>query len=171
VSVPAKTLRDLRESDEAAFPGRPSTFRRYLDGQTQGLRCVRVAESQGEFAGYVTLLWVAEDSVLRERHLPEISDLRVLPHFRRQGIASALMDDIEAMAATRSNEVGLNVGLHSGYGAAQRLYVLRGYVPDGSGALLEGRTVPEGSTIQLDDSPIVTLRMTKAVQQALRGAV
>ncbi len=171
MSGAATILRELREADEAAFPGRPSTFRRYIDDQTQGLRSTRVAESQGELAGYVTLLWVAEDLVLRDRNLPEISDLRVLPRFRRQGIASALMDDIEAMAATHSHTVGLNVGLHSGYGAAQRMYVLRGYVPDGSGAVLKGRTVPEGSTIQLNDSPIVTLRMTKAIHGPPRGAV
>ena len=40
---------------------------------------------------------------------------------------------MEALAAETSDTVCLGVGLHSGYGAAQRMYVLRGYVPDGSG--------------------------------------
>lgn len=42
------------------------------------------------------------------------------------------MDAVEALAAVTSDTVCLGVGLHSGYGAAQRMYVLRGYVPDGS---------------------------------------
>ena len=165
------SLRELRDSEEEVFPRRSSTFRRYLEEQANGLRHVCVADWHGELAGYVTLLWVAEDSRLRDRGLPEISDLEVLPSFRRRGVGSALMDEIETVAARRSPEVGLNVGLHSGYGAAQRLYVLRGYVPDGSGIVLEGSTVPEGATIRLDDDPIATLRMTKAFQEHIRGAV
>lgn len=46
---------------------------------------------------------------------------------------------MEALAAETSDTVCLGVGLHSGYGAAQRMYVLRGYVPDGSGVWYEGR--------------------------------
>lgn len=38
------------------------------------------------------------------------------------------------MAAETSDTVCLGVGLHSGYGAAQRMYVLRGYVPDAAPA-------------------------------------
>ncbi len=45
---------------------------------------------------------------------------------------------MEALAAETSDTVCLGVGLHSGYGAAQRMYVLRGYVPDGSGVWYEG---------------------------------
>ena len=39
----------------------------------------------------------------------------------------------EAVAARYADAVYLGVGLHSGYGSAQRMYVKRGYVPDGSG--------------------------------------
>ena len=46
----------------------------------------------------------------------------------------AVMDAAEALARQRSGEVCLAVGLHGGYGSAQRMYVKRGYVPDGSGA-------------------------------------
>ena len=161
------SLRELQDADESAFSARPAAFHRYLQDQANGLRRVRVAEWQGEFAGYVTLLWVAEDPALRDDALPEVSDLQVLPGFRGRGIGSVLMDEIESIAATRCEAVGLTVGLHSGYGRAQRMYVLRGYVPDGSGVLIDGSAVPEGSTIRLDDNPIVTLRLTKA----LRGAV
>ena len=58
--------------------------------------------------------------------------------FAGRGVGSALMDAVEALAAETSDTVCLGVGLHSGYGAAQRMYVLRGYVPDGSGVWYEG---------------------------------
>jgi hypothetical protein len=32
-----------------------------------------------------------------------------------------------------SKTIALAVGLHEGYGSAQRLYIKRGYIPDGSG--------------------------------------
>jgi hypothetical protein len=93
--------------------------------------------------------------------IPEISDLRVDAEFRRRGIGTALLEWAEAEAASRSDRVGINVGLHSGYGAAQRIYARRGYVPDGTGAVINGTVVPEGATITLDDDPIVTLRLMK----------
>ena len=43
------------------------------------------------------------------------------------------MDIAEEIASQYSNMVYLCVGLHNGYGSAQRMYVKRGYVPDGSG--------------------------------------
>ena len=58
--------------------------------------------------------------------------------------------------------VGLGVGLHPGYGNAQRMYVRRGYVPDGAGVVVDGRSVREGSEIKLDDRPM--LRMTKQLR-------
>ena len=61
-------------------------------------------------------------------------DVGVLEKYRRRGAGTLLMDAAEALARQRSGEVCLAVGLHGGYGSAQRMYVKRGYVPDGSGA-------------------------------------
>jgi Acetyltransferase (GNAT) domain len=58
-------------------------------------------------------------------------DLNILRQFRRQGIASHLLDRVEAEVARHSGVVGIGVGFYPGYNAAQRLYVRRGYVPDG----------------------------------------
>lgn len=136
-----------------------SLFLTYCEEQEAGSRWTRVAERDGMIAGYVTLLWSAEDPELRHRGIPEISDLNVLPSARRQGIGSALLDEAEAEAAKRGPVVGLRMGLHSGYGAAQRLYVRRGYVPDGAGAVANGQPIQEGAEIRLDDD--VALRMVK----------
>lgn len=57
----------------------------------------------------------------------------LLEIYRRRGIGSKLMDVAEEIAAKYSDTAYLGVGLHSGYGSAQRMYVKRGYIPDGSG--------------------------------------
>ncbi len=53
--------------------------------------------------------------------------------YRKHGIGAALMDTAEKIASEYADTVYLGVGLHSGYGSAQRMYVKRGYIPDGSG--------------------------------------
>ena len=107
----------------------------YFREQESGERIVIIAETDGEIAGYVTLFPKVKDAVpYREQGIPEIKDFHVFEKFQRRGIGSALMDKIEAIAAEYADTVCLGVGLHSGYGTAQRMYVKRGYVPDGSGA-------------------------------------
>ena len=43
------------------------------------------------------------------------------------------MEEAENRVKLFSDKVTLGVGLHSGYGPAQRLYTKRDYIPDGSG--------------------------------------
>lgn len=164
-------IRSLEEADADAFAAgfeqmgwtKPrSQYIRYLDEQTKGSRAVLVAVWEGSVAGYLTVIWESGDPTFRARAIPEIADLNVLARFRGRGIGTALMDRAEAMIAERSAVAGLGVGLHSGYGSAQRLYTRRGYVPDGAGVVLAGESVPEGAEIRLDDEPM--LRMTKALR-------
>lgn len=136
-------------------------FRTYLREQEAGERWACVAEWDGALAGYVTLRWFSEDPVLLESGVPEIVDLNVLPEYRRHGIGRALLHAAEVEAATRASTVGLRAGLHAGYGAALRLYVLAGYVPDGTGALIDGEEVEEGAMVELGDD--LTIRMTKSL--------
>jgi len=164
-------MRPLEEADATAFEeafaemgwSKPAAqFIRYFREQEAGCRTVLVAEWEGTVAGYVTILWESMDPIFSSRDIPEIKDFNVLRKCRRMGIGSALMDAAEAIVAERSPVVGLGVGLHPGYGSAQRLYVQRGYVPDGAGVVVDGNAVPEGSEIRLDDGPM--LRMTKQLE-------
>ena len=102
-------------------------------------------------AGYVTLLWTSDYSPFAERQIPEVSDLNVLPPRRRQGIGNALLDRAESAASARGEVVGLGVGLYSDYGAAQRIYVRRGYLPDGRGIVYRNQPVEPGAVIPIDD--------------------
>ena len=49
------------------------------------------------------------------------------------------------------------VGLHSGYGAAQRLYIKRGYIPDGSGVWYRNQPLEMNATIQNNDDLVLYL--------------
>lgn len=135
-------------------------FERYLAMQGSGERDVFVATVDGEFAGYVTLTW--EPPYDHGAGIPEIQDLNVLPTYRRRGIGNALMDAAEARAGERSDVVGIGVGLYVDYGTAQRMYVRRGYMPDGRGLMYDWKPVPPGEQVRLDDG--ATLMFTKSLK-------
>lgn len=132
-------------------------YRRYLEEQAAGLRVCMVAFAGGQFAGYVTLNWLPAYPPFAEAGIPEIQDLNVLPEFRRQGVASRLLDKVEALVAERGSIVGIGVGLHPGYNAAQRLYGMRGYVPDGRGITYRDTFLQEGAQTVLDDDLVLHL--------------
>lgn len=97
-------------------------------------RCVALAaEYEGSIAGYINVYPDAKEGAFGGRGYAEIVDFGVLEKYRRRGIGSRLMDVAEKIAAGHSKVVYLGVGLHSGYGSAQRMYWRRGYIPDGSG--------------------------------------
>jgi ribosomal protein S18 acetylase RimI-like enzyme len=128
-----------------------SQYKRYLMEQSIGLRQVFVAFVEGEFAGYLTICWRSLYEPFRSESIPEIVDFNVLPKFRRQGIGTQLMDTAESTIAKMKPIAGIGVGLDPDYGAAQRLYVLRGYVPDGRGLHYRDHQVKYGEQIAVDD--------------------
>ncbi|NUO59949.1 MAG: GNAT family N-acetyltransferase [Hamadaea sp.] len=137
---------------ELGWPGKDENkFCRYLSEQAAGDRAVVVAELNGWFAGYVTVVWNSDYRPFLDAGIPEIKDFNVLPAYRRRGIGSALMDAAERLVARRTTIVGLGVGLYSDYGTAQRMYAKRGYVPDGRGIMYAGEPVPPGQAVRIDD--------------------
>lgn len=118
-----------------------------------------MARIQDKFAGYVTLKWQSQYPSFNEQNIHEIMDLNVLPSFRKMGIGSLLLDCAEKEAATKSEVVGIGVGLYSGadggYGAAQRLYVKRGYIPDGKGVTYNYEPTIPGNSYPLDDDLVL----------------
>ncbi len=136
-------------------------YERYLQEQHDGAREILVARWQGAFAGYVTIVWRSVYEPFAAAGIPEVSDFNVLPQFRRRRIGSALMDGAERRIAARAKTAGIGVGLHHDYGAAQRLYVLRGYVPDARGITAYGRRLNWGDDAKIDDD--LVLWLTKAL--------
>lgn len=105
---------------------------RYFLEQECGEREVLVAEVEGAVAGYITILPDAKQGPFAGM-APELSDFNVFEPFQNQGIGNLLLEEAEKRVRLISDKVTLGVGLHSGYGPAQRLYIKRGYIPDGTG--------------------------------------
>lgn len=146
-----------------------SQYEKYLSEQEAGDRVMLVAfaaevqnlEILESFAGYITIVWRPDYPVFRESNTPEIVDFNVLPKFRRHGIGSQLMDEAERRIAAVSPVAGIGVGMTADYGSAQRMYVKRGYIPDGRGLFSRGQPVQYGQTITVDDD--LVLYFTKSL--------
>lgn len=136
-----------------------SVFEEYLEEVVAGDRLVWVAFAHEQFAGYITLKWQSEYPSFREQNIPEIMDLNVLPHARKMGLGSHLLAIAEKEAATKSDIIGIGVGLYAGedggYGAAQRLYVKRGYIPNGKGVTYNYQPTIPGTSYPLDDDLVL----------------
>ncbi len=128
-----------------------------LKDQAEGRSISLVAEYRGDVAGYVNVYPDSKWGAFAGRGLPEIVDFGVLEKYRRNGVGSALMDAAETIAARYADTVYLGVGLHQGYGSAQRMYVKRGYVPDGTGAWYGERVCPQYGECRNDDSLVLYL--------------
>lgn len=131
---------------------KPATlFQAYLKEQKANERYVWVAYKKNQFLGYNTLKIRSEYLPFAKSNIPEIKDLNVLPSCRNQGIGSVLMKKAEEKASAYSKQVGISVGLTADYGHAQRLYVKRGYIPDGSGVTYHYECVKWGVDYKADD--------------------
>lgn len=140
----------------ASWPKRRSLFVRYADEAAAGTRVVLVARRGATVLGYVTVLWLSRYGPFAAAEVPEISDFNVLAEHRRAGVGTALMDEAEArVRAAGHHVVGLGVGLYADYGSAQRMYVKRGYVPDGAGVIIDAAAPDPGSMVRLDDDIIL----------------
>ena len=133
------TIRNMIKSDieslshgfmNQGWPGREEILARYFLEQESGEREVLVAEIDGAVAGYVTILPSAKHGPFASI-CPELSDFNVFEPFRNKGIGNRLLEKAEQGVKRFSGKVCLGVGLHLGYGPAQRLYIKRGYIQMG----------------------------------------
>lgn len=159
-------IRDMTQDDaqiitrEEIAQGWNQTAEKYemrLRHRSDGKCAALVAEYQGNIAGYVHVYPNPENGPFANRGYPEIVDFGVLEKYRRNGIGSRLMDAAERIASEYSDTVWLGVGLHSGYGSAQRMYVKRGYIPDGSGVWFHDRVCPPDADCRNDDDLVLYL--------------
>jgi GNAT superfamily N-acetyltransferase len=158
----------LREEDipviVAAFaannwPKPAHLFEGYLKEQQNKERLIWVAYIDEQSVGYLTLKWQSQYEYFALNNIPEIMDLNVLPAFRKQGVASRLLEVAEEATSSQSDIVGIGVGLYGGadggYGSAQKLYVNRGYVPDGRGVTYNYQSATPGDIFPLDDDLVL----------------
>ena len=159
------SIRKMQESDiqdlsrgfiSQGWPSREEILTRYFKEQESGEREVLVAEVEGALAGYITILSCAKQGPFAEIY-PELSDFNVFEPFQNQGIGNLLLEEAEKQVRLISDKVTLGVGLHSGYGPAQRLYIKRGYIPDGTGVWYRNQPLKMNATIQNNDDLVLYL--------------
>ena len=159
------SIRKMQESDikdlsrgfiSQGWPSREEILTRYFKEQESGEREVLVAEIDGAVAGYVTILPSAKHGPFAEVY-PELSDFNVFEPFKNQGIGNLLLEEAEKRVKVVSSKVTLGVGLHLGYGPAQRLYIRRGYIPDGTGVWYGNQPLEMNATIQNNDDLVLYL--------------
>lgn len=139
-----------------------SQYQQYLTEQSQNLRHVLVAFEDNNFVGYLTIVWESKYPPFRDEKIPEIEDFNVLPDFRQKRIGTKLMNQAEEIISQKSSVVGIGVGMDADYGAAQRLYVVRGYIPDGKGIVWQNRFPKYGEKVIIDDD--LNLYFTKKLR-------
>ena len=159
------SIRKMQESDikdlsrgfiSQGWPSREEILTRYFKEQESGEREVLVAEIDGAVAGYVTILPSAKHGPFAEVY-PELSDFNVFEPFKNQGIGNLLLEEAEKRVKVVSSKVTLGVGLHLGYGPAQRLYIRRGYIPDGTGVWYRNQPLEMNATSQNNDDLVLYL--------------
>ncbi len=157
-------LRPIQLEDAAAFEtafalqgwDKPRTqFERYYREQQAGTRAVVVAEIDGTPVGYITILPHKNAGPFAKTGWPELSDFNVLEAYQHCGIGTRLMEEAERIAFTQSDTITIGVGLHRGYGTAQRMYVRRGYIPDGSGVWYHDEPLAENAPCLNDDDLVL----------------
>lgn len=124
--------------------------------------CVLLIATQAStYIGHCKVIWNPYYPHFKTQRIPEIQDLNVRPDYRQQGIATRLLDEAERRISERSDTAGIGFGLYADYGAAQRLYIKRGYIPDGHGIFYADVRVTPGASYPVDDA--LVLYLTKSL--------
>ncbi|MGL4337617.1 MAG: GNAT family N-acetyltransferase [Turicibacter sp.] len=153
-------IRDMQKEDATVFfqtylsyGWHPSlqTYLTYYQEQINNKRKVFVAVYEGNIAGICTLVLNPSEGPFGHQNIPEIVDFGVFFDKHHRGIGSKLLDVVENEAFKLADIVYLAVGLHSGYGKAQRMYIKRGYIPDGSGVWYQGKQLEQYAPCSNDD--------------------
>lgn len=109
------------------------------------------------------MVYRSEYPYFAENNIPEIQNFDVIPPFRKRGVGSVLIEALEKDAFTISNTIGIGFGLYADYGTAQRMYIKRGFIPDGRGIMYDNKPVEPGAHVCVDDD--LCLYLIKTIEQ------
>lgn len=111
-----------------------------------------IGRSGRAMAGFITMRWVN-----RMHGIPFIHHFEVFAPYKKQGLGNRLLCVVEKRVAEVADILGVSMGLFDAYGPAQRLYVKRGYTPDGRGVYRGGVPVKRGEVCRMDHDLILWL--------------
>ncbi len=155
--VPADASIITAEEIAQGWDASITKYENRLKDQSDGKAISLVAEYYGHVAGYINVYPNSAWGAFADKGYPEIVDFGVLEKYRCHGIGSRLMDAAEEIASKYSHTVYLGVGLHSGYGSAQRMYIKRGYLPDGTGVWYQDKVCAPYADCKNDDDLVLYL--------------
>ena len=120
-----------------------------IKDMASGISVTFVSVYKGQVTGYVSVYYDYEK--LDGVSYPGVVDFGVLEKYRNNGIGTALMDAAENTAFKSGGRIYLGVGLCGDYGAAQRMYIKRGYIPDGKGVYYNDKIAERNKEYPNDD--------------------
>ena len=147
----------LANFNEQGWTKPREVLEKYLNRQNNGSLWVFIADYYGDVAGYTVLYPNTNVGPFANIKLPMISDFIVFEKYQRHGVGNIILDAAEKKAAELSDKVQLGVGLHSGYGTAQRMYIKRGYIPDGTGVWYKDSQLKPYADCRNDDDLVLYL--------------
>jgi len=130
-------------------------YEQRLTDVAEGKCIALVAEYKGNIAGYFNVYLNTMCGLYGGKGYPELIDLGVFMKYRNHGIGNLLMQVAEDIARKYADMVIIGVGLHRDYGAAQRMYVKRGYIPDGSGVWWQDKPLNPYAEMKNDDEAAI----------------
>ncbi|MBQ3484131.1 MAG: GNAT family N-acetyltransferase [Clostridia bacterium] len=157
-------IRDMEEADAQIFNDEYTAQGWHPDVDYYLMRIREAAEGkcvaltavyQGCPAGSLYLYFDVKEGPFKGKGWPLIVDFGVLQKYQRKGVGARLMDAAEQIAARHADAVCLGVGLCREYGAAQRIYARRGYIPDGSGVWYRDQPCVQYETVCTVDDDLV----------------
>lgn len=158
-------IRDLVESDaeiiaheeqlQGLLDKKPERYFLRLKDVADGKCIALVAEYKGNPAGYINVYMDSKWGAFGNKGWPEIIDLRVIEKYQKHGIGNLLTQVAEEISKKYADTVYLGVGVNSNYGSAFRMYVRRGFVPDGTGLWHNDDHLENYTNIQYDDETII----------------
>lgn len=149
--------------DAFGFSNDRNYYERCIERHVNKELTIIVAFENSRAIGFCLLNWQPKYAYFKLHGFPEIQDLNVLSAHRNKGVGAALIRFCEEMAREKGcTDMGIGVGLDSSFGAAQRLYVKMGYIPDGQGVTYDRKQVAKGEFRPIDEN--LSIMMTKSLK-------
>jgi GNAT superfamily N-acetyltransferase len=146
-----------QEVKEAFFSGDEAEINVNFQDHEDGSSTTILGYEDGRLVGIVTIRWNCKYPPFRDQNIPLIQNIEIRWEDRGRGIGGLMLEQAEKEIAQRSPTAGICVGIHDDYGAAQRLYAKRGYIPDGRGVCLGHEPLKHGQTITVDHDLLLWL--------------
>lgn len=157
VVQPSELAAVKQEVKTAFFSGDEATIEENFQDHANGASTTILGYEAGRLVGIVTIRWHSRYPPFRDRQIPLIQNIEIRYEDRGRGIGDQMMERAEQEIALRSPLAGICVGIFDAYGPAQRLYVKRGFVPDGRGVCNPQTPLQEGQQITVDHDLLLWL--------------